>query len=1033
MNIKHLLKKKIKYGYVFFIFLNLVLGSQLYAQNSQEITIEGKITDAAGLSLPGVNILEKGTNNGTSTDLEGSYKIKVSNSKAILSFSFLGFQTQQISVAGKTKISLKLVEDSNALKEVVVIGYGTVKKTDLTGSVGTLDSKTITERNTTNVMEGIQGNVAGVQINASTGRIGDPFSIAIRGKSTMSGNAAPLFVVDGVPTDGIDFLNPQDIARIDILKDASSTAIYGSRGTNGVVIVTTKGGSTVKSGMTVSFDSYIGSKEVTRLPEMMSGQKWWLYHQSAYLPTAKKDPITGTVTQATLNDAVLGTQNSLLAERVLNNDTFDWYDAVLKSGIQKNNYLSISGRGDNGLAYNLAAGIQSETGNVENESLDKYSFKVGLTHKINDQFTVGTNLTLAKTEQELGSALAMQEAFRLSPFYTPYDLNGNLFPLPGKLTDETGAFIINKTSTYNPLLEIANSSNKMDRWNGVGSLFVEYKPISWLTLKSSYAVGYDQFKNGKAWGAMTNTGVSNRNLPSASIEGKENFNSTLDNQFTINYDLNQDHSFTLLGLQSMYYNKTETMFASSTDQPFDVGYNNLGSGKQSTFLVNSGFIKSTLLSYALRLNYNYKGRYLLTLSDRWDGSSKFTENNKWGSFPSAALAWRASEEGFMKNQKVVSDLKARVSYGYTGNNKVDEYSTINKLDQQTYYDFNGTIGNGWLQGSPANKELGWEKTREFNVGLDFGLLNNRITGSVDVYDRLSTDLLLKQKLVVENGYSTYTNNIGSVSNKGVEVLLTTKNINTDFVKWETTFIFSKNNNEIVSIYDEENDDVGNNLFIGESIDAIYNYKFTGIWQADQKVEAATFGQSEGQARVEDLNGDGKITTDDRQILGHKNPDWTGSISTKLSVGNFDLSASAITSQGSYVFSPFHANFTNTTDRGRQKADIDWYIPANDAGLPTQVSNQYPQAQNEGTYWNSNGVGYYRDNSFVKIKNIALGYTFNKNVIEKLKMKYLRFYVNVLNPFVFTKYDGYDPEWADAGFGVGRVGSVTYQMGMSVKF
>jgi TonB-linked SusC/RagA family outer membrane protein len=1031
MNFRHLFKKGSKCCFAFLFLLSLFMGQEMMAQ--QASTVSGTITDAAGLTLPGVNVVEKGTQNSTVTDIDGNFTLKTSNARAILQISFIGFETQEINVAGKNNIKVVLVEQSQTLQEVVVVGYGSVKKTDLTGSVSTLDAKAITERSTTNALEGIQGNVAGVQINSSTGRIGDPFTISIRGKSTMSGEASPLFVVDGVPTDGIDFLNPQDIARIDILKDASSTAIYGSRGTNGVVIVTTKGGSTVKSSMTVSFDSYLGGKEVTRLPQMMDGQKWWLYHQAAYLPTAKKDPITGTVTASILDATVLGTQNTLLGTRVANNDTFDWYDAVLQSGILKNNYLSIAGRSDNGLSYNLAAGVQSETGNIDKESLDKYSFKVGLTHKVNDKFTVGTNLTLAKTEQELGSALAMQEAFRLSPFYTPYDLNGNLFPLPGKLTDATGAFLINKTSTYNPLLEIANTTNSINRWNGVGNLFVEYKPITWLTLRSSYAVGYDQFKNGKSWGALTNTGVANRNLPSASIYEEENFNSTFDNQFTINYDLNKDHSFTLLGLQSMYYDKTEGLSASSTDQPFDLSYNNLGSGKQSTFLMGSSFVKSTLLSYALRLNYNFKGRYLLTLSDRWDGSSKFAENNKWGSFPSAAFAWRVSDEGFMKDQKAVSDLKARISYGFTGNNKVAEYSTLNKLDQQTYYDFNNTTANGWLQGSPANKELGWEKTREINAGLDFGFLNNRITGSLDVYDRLSTDLLLRQKLVVENGFATYTNNIGSVSNKGVEVLVTTKNINTDFVKWETTFIFSANKNRIESIYDDVSDDVGNNLFIGESIDAIYNYKFTGIWQADQKAEAASFGQTEGQARVEDLNGDGKITSADRQILGQGNPDWTGSISTKLTVGNFDLSASAITSQGGFVYSPFHANFTNTSDRGRQKADINWYIPANDAGLPVQVSNEYPMAQNEGTYWNSNGVGYYRDNSFVKVKNITLGYTFNKTIIEKFKMKYLRFYANVLNPFVFTRYDGYDPEWAAAGFGVGRVASITYQMGMSVKF
>ena len=355
MNFRHLFKKGSICCFAFFFLLSLFTGQEMKAQ--QASTISGIITDAAGLTLPGVNVIEKGTQNNAVTDIDGNFTLKLSNAKAILQISFIGFETQEINVAGKNNIKVALLEQSQTLQEVVVVGYGSVKKTDLTGSVSTLDAKTITERSTTNALEGIQGNVAGVQINASTGRIGDPFTISIRGKSTMSGEASPLFVVDGVPTDGIDFLNPQDIARIDILKDASSTAIYGSRGTNGVVIVTTKGGSTVKSSMSVSFDSYIGGKEVARLPRMMDGQKWWLYHQAAYLPTAKKDPITGTVTASILDATVLGTQNTLLGTRVANNDTFDWYDAVLKSGIQKNNYLSIAGRGDNGLSYNITTNL----------------------------------------------------------------------------------------------------------------------------------------------------------------------------------------------------------------------------------------------------------------------------------------------------------------------------------------------------------------------------------------------------------------------------------------------------------------------------------------------------------------------------------------------------------------------------------------------------------------------------------------------------------------------------------------------------
>jgi TonB-dependent starch-binding outer membrane protein SusC len=1033
MNYKQLIKKVSKCFFAFALTMNLFMSYDMFAQQEPTSGISGVVVDEAGVSLPGVNIIEKGTKNAVSTNAEGKFNFNVSNPNAILIISYIGYQQQQINLSGRTDLKVKLTSDSQALQEVVVVGYTKVKKTDLTGSVGSLSAKDLTERNLTNPIEAMQGAVAGVQISNATGRLGDDFKIIIRGKNSMNPDSKPLYVVDGAPSDNIDFLNPQDIARIDILKDASSTAIYGSRGSNGVVIVTTKSGATVKSSMTVTYDSYLGQKDVARLPKMMDGATWWQYHQAAFLPTAAKDPITNVVTPATLSTAVLGTANSLLLERVTNNNTFDWYKAVLKKGTQQNHYLSISGRTDGGISYNLGFGLQKETGNISNESLDKTSFKLGLNHKINDKFSTGANITLARTAEEQGSAVAMQEAFRLNPFLFPYDENGDLVPLPGKVKNAAGVTVIDKTSTYNPLLEIANSSDATKSWDGVGNLFFEYKPISWLTFKTSYSAAFNNAKQGLSWGAMTNTGVANGNLASAKINELEKFNYTWDNQFNIDYVYKDNHSFNFLGLQSINESRFETSFMSAAQMPFDTGIYNIGSGKQTTFNVGSYYDKSSLASFAARLNYAYKDKYLLTVSNRWDGSSKFAQGNKWGSFPSAALAWKISKENFLQNLDVISDLKLRTSFGYTGNNIISSYSTINKIDLQTYYDFNATIANGWVQSALSNPNLRWEKTREMNIGLDFGLLKNRITGTIDLYDRLSKDLLLKQKLVIENGFATYNNNIGSVSNKGIELALTTKNIKTNLISWETTFIFTKNTNKIKAIYDETSNDIGNNLFIGESIDAIYNYKFDGIWQANQSAEAIAFGQKEGQARVLDYNGDGKITTDDRFIIGNSNPEWTGSLTSNLKVGNFDLSISAITSQNALVYSKFHENFTNTDDRGRQKLDIVWYTPENSAGLPTQYTNDYPQPKNEGVYWNTNKVGYYKDASFIKVKNISFGYTFGQNILEKLKLKSLRIYSNVLNPIVITNYDGYDPEWAGADLGIGRVASITYQLGLSIKF
>ncbi|MBW2961765.1 SusC/RagA family TonB-linked outer membrane protein [Mesonia aestuariivivens] len=1018
---------------IIFSVIFFITGYQVMAQDLK--TIQGTITSAEdGMPLPGVNVFVKGTSYAAITDFDGKFLLDVPQN-SVITISFVGFVTKTIEVSEDSNFNIVLETDVEALNEIVVVGYGSVKKTDLTGAVGSVGSDDLTERNMTNPLEALQGNVPGVQISNSTGRIGDGFDIVVRGKNSFGDNQ-PLFVVDGVPTDNIDFLNPQDIERMDILKDASSTAIYGSRGTNGVVIVTTKNGAGAKSGFNVSLESFFGVKEVARLPNMMSPDKWWQYHQSAYLETAAIDPNTGAVSAETLANAVGGGgDNAELFRRVADGDSFDWYDAVLKSGYQQNTYLNVSGRSDNGMGYNLGLGYQKETGNIENEELEKYTLKLGLDHTVNDKFSFGTNLTITKTDQNLGSSVAMRDAFRLNPYLNPYGLDGELFPLPGKLTDDNGDFIINKTSTYNPLLEIANSTNEIQRWNIIASSYFQFNFNDWLSFKSTFSSGLNQNRRGQAWGALTDTGANNRNLPSAEIEKNQNFNYTWDNQINIDKKIGEDHSFNFLGLFSQYSDETESSFQSSRFMPFETSFYNIGSGEQSTFNLGTGFIKQTITSYALRLNYSFKERYLLTLTNRWDGSSVLSESKRWDSFPSAAVAWKILEEDFFKNQNTLSNLKLRLSYGFTGNNNISPYSSKNLLNSQVFYDFNGNANNGWVPNRLANSSLDWERTREFNAGVDFGFLNSRIVGSLDIYDRLSKDILFEQDLPLETGYPFINANVGSVSNKGLELSLTTRNIQTPDVSWSTTFTFTKNTNAVESIYGQsEIDDIGNNLFIGESLDAHYNYQFTGIWQADEAEQAAGYGMEEGQEKLRDVNGDGRYTAnEDRVILGSSNPDWSGSLFTSLKVKNFDLSASVITNQGVLVYSEFHSNFANTRDRGRQKLDINWYMPENDAGLAAQTSNSYPQPRNEGNFWRNNGVGYYHDASFVKVKNIALGYNFKDKILTKLKLEKLRVYANVLNPFVFTKYEGYDPEWASAPLNTGRTSSITYQFGFNLKF
>ncbi|OIV39849.1 SusC/RagA family TonB-linked outer membrane protein [Flavobacterium johnsoniae] len=1034
MNIKPQLKKKIKYNLVFLFFLNFLLSNTV---NAQSATIEGKITDATGLSLPGVNIQEKGTKNGTSTDFEGSFKINISNNKAVLIISYLGFQTQEVSVAGKSKINVSLAEQSNSLNEVVVVGYGSVKKTDLTGSVSTISAATITERNTTSALEAIQGSTPGVQISSSSGRSGDGFKVVIRGNNSLVGSS-PLYVVDGVPVDNIDFLNPQDISRMDVLKDASSAAIYGSRGASGVIIVTTKSGANVKSGINVTFDTSYGTKTAARMPKMMNGEEWWKFHQVAYMSAT---PATQTPAQLA---ALAGNQSPLLVSRANSGYNFDWADAVLKPGMTQNNYLNITGRSDSGLSYNLGFGVQSDEGLIDNDSTDKYSFKLGLNHKINDKFSAGANVTIARLDTQLGSDLAMQDAFRLSPLMSPWAVDaqgreqvGNLFFLPGKLTYPDGSWAINKTSTVNPLMEIANSSQTEKTWQTVGNVFFQYQPLKWLSFKTTFAAGIENTDTSTAYSAQTNAGVTLNGKNSASIKNFSNFNYTWDNQIDLKHTFNEVHDFSVLLLQSVYSNVDETNYMYSNNQPFDVGSNNMGSGVQTSYNISSGYQKNTLNSYAVRLNYSFKDKYLLTASTRWDGSSVLSEGNKWQSFPSVALGWKISKESFLANSSVVSDLKLRASLGYTGNDNVAPYTSQALLNQQTFYANGANVVSGWQTENLANQALTWEKTREINLGLDFGFLKNRISGSVDVYDRLSEKLIYKQELPLETGYKNTFANVGSVSNKGVEVLLTTKNIKSEKVNWETTFTFTKNVNKLESIYNQDQvSDIGNKLILGSPLNPNYNYVYDGVWQESQAAEAAKYNMLPGQAKPKDLNGDGKFNTDDRTVIGNPNPEWQGSFYSKLTVGNFDFNFSVITSQGQTVLSTFHQNFADVSDRGRQKLAMDYFIPTNGAGIEANANNTNPRpgpvATGAGAYWTTL-FGYYRDVSYVKVKNISLGYTLDSELLKKLKISNLRIYVNVLDPFVFTDFDGYDPEWAAASFGVNRPASVTTQLGLSVKF
>lgn len=1006
-----------------FVFCALVMTN--YSLQAQSSRITGQVTaDDDGSAIPGATVLVQGTTNGTITDIDGNYSLTVEDPNATLVFSYVGYLSEEIPLNNQSVVNISLVTDITQLEEVVVVGYGTQKKTDVTGAVGTVGGDAIAERGTVNPLQAVQGQITGVDISTGSGRAGSEFEVLIRGQNSLTGGQ-PLFVVDGVIVEDINFLNPQSIERIDILKDASSTAIYGSRGSNGVVQVTTKKGSNARGETTISYEGYIGVRQNVREPDFMSGEEWWEYRQNSY--------IVPSIANNTPYDATVGglAGSPTLTRRVATKDYTDWPSYFLQTGVQQNHYVNITGTSQGGLNYVIGGGYQEEEGNLIKDVYERYNFNASVNHQISDKWTAGASAILAFSQNERGSQNAVLNAYRMSPLIKPYDDEGNLIFQPAKVDG------IGFTSTPNPLIETENSTDETRNTFGVANLYLQFSPLEWLDLRTSISPRFEFERHGIYEGPFTEEGQGLYHF--ANMEKEEEFSYTLDNQIMINHTIG-DHSFNFTGLHSLFYEREEGSFIDSDYLPYNSSFYNLETAGKENINAGSYLEKVTLVSYLARLNYSLKDRYLFTISNRWDGSSKLAEGYKWASFPSAAIGWRISEEAFLQDVSFVSNLKARLSYGFTGNNNIDPYSTQTVANNTTYYSLGGNPALGYSPSGIVNRRLTWERTREWNFGLDYGLIQGRISGAIEVYNRVSEDLLMDRELPWETGWGELTDNVASVKNKGVEISLSTLNVETGDFSWSTSFNFSRNKNEIVELLGGEQDLPGNEWFIGEPVDVNYHYVTDGVWQGGDDI---LYGQSEGQGKVKDLSGpdglpDGRIDAAyDMTILGTPFPDWTGGFSTTLIYKNFDLSASLFTRQGVQVYSPFHASYADLHDRGRQRLNVDYYMVDNPVTRP-RSSNEYPMPQNWGPFWREDNVtdenaGFYEDASFVKVQNIALGYNLPEALLQRVKVKSLRVYFNVLNPFVFTEYEGFDPEWADEGVNDSGNAFVTYQLGVNLKF
>ncbi len=1060
-----------------------------FAQTRQ---VSGTVSDETGEPMIGVNVIVKGTTNGSMTDLDGNYSIQNVESGAVLTVSYIGYVSQQLPIGSQSVINIVLKEDLQALDEIVVVGYGVQKKSDLTGSVGSVASEKLVAKGSTTVMESLQGQVPGVDISQSSSRVGEKFSIQIRGKSSLQGGD-PLYVVDGVVVNDINFLNPSDIEKIDILKDASSTAIYGSRATNGVVLVTTKQAKTGQADghVSVSYDGYVGVKQVARMPEFMDGVEWMDFRYMKYttpvLDASKKYVVNNGKMAMELTAGNLASVwndsgkniSTKMREQYQNRDFNNWPDLVIEDGIQQNHFINVAGNSKN-TSYRMGVGYQQEDG-LMGDGYQRFNIKTAIDGKLSSRVMAGLSVNLAMTDQDLGSKRAVQEAFRANDYWLPYNTEtGELNYMPGKDLAPGQAtsltFPAGFSSSVSPLIDKENSKDNTRIYDALANIYLQYQPIDAVIFKTTFSPTFRSSRRGEFYGGLSSERASTYNATTApagvslaTLTDKQWFSYTWDTQVNYMKEIGH-HSFNAMGLVSVYDAQFESSGFSSVGVLPGTDWYNMGSGStiQEPF---SSYSEISMLSYALRLNYSYMGKYLATLSSRWDGSSKFQDGNKWGMFPSMALAWRMSEEDFMKSgASWISNLKWRASLGYTGNNAVvGAYDTQSLASTLYYYGYGATNAKGYGPNGLVNEQLTWEKTTEVNLGLDFGFFDGRVSGTLDVYNRDSKDLLMEQKLLIEQGASNGSMwaNIGKVRNRGLEAMVKTINVSTKDWYWETVFSFSTNKNSILELQGGKEDMRAQRWFIGQPIDVIFDLQEAGICTKEMASDAQyqKYGYFEGAMTYVDQNNDGKIDDQDRTILGHVLPSWTGTFSTSVAWKNWDLSLAINTRQGGKTYSPFMDEFTDYSDRGRTKLKMDFYIPEGAPIFNTYIDangllqsdrtvtatsthyGTYPYPTNDAainhgggkgwrtgknTEFNANGVV---DNSFVKVKNITVGYTFDKNLLKKANIQSLRVYANVLNPFTFTNYKGFDPEWAGARIddGTGGPSSITYQVGLNVKF
>jgi TonB-linked SusC/RagA family outer membrane protein len=1050
---------KVPKGPVFYGFLALCLffiGALTTDAVAQDRTVKGTITNEAGEPVPGVSILIRGTTTGTITNIDGSFEQDVSSDDAVFQISSVGYRTQEITVGSQTTLDVVLVEDVTALGEIVVVGYGTQKRSDLTGAITSIPAQEITELPLARADQAIQGRTSGVYVLNSDASPGGETIIRIRGLNSINGGNEPLVVLDGLQggQELIRTLNPNDVESIEILKDASATAIYGSRGANGVILITTKLGKLGKP--VIDFNVNYGIQELARKLPVMDAVSYANYQNAVRMT----DTGAGNIPEPIFDAADL-------ARFAAPGGSTDWQDVIYETGLLQSYQISVSGATER-LKYMVSTNYLDHKGILKGSGYDRISLRANVTTDISDHVDFGLNWAFTKEtymspafrrgDGVSFTAQAINVAPRWAPTEPVYDADGN-YQRHG-LQPDGSVETYGPNDTWNPLASAIEPDMDRPTYRNNINLFLNFDIIKGLSLKITGGAIIRNAEKRDYYNLKTNEGFANNGAAYLSESTYERYQNSNILTYTNTFG---NHQLNVTGVLEQIYD--EGHGTNSTARNFIVdqlGFNNIGGAQQLT--TGSWADNRSLLSYLGRINYVFANKYLATFTYRADGSSVFGEDSKWGYFPSGSVAWRISEENFLSGSSTITELKLRASYGQTGNQGISPYQTLARLysepgDWGPDYPYNGTspTNTGFAIGGLANPNLKWETTTQTDIGLDLSMFNGRLTSTIDVYKKVTDDLLMPRELPGYVGVSSVTDNIGSIENKGLEILIGGDPIVGDF-RWNTSFNLTANRNKVLDLGADERlsysasfggYSLGEFMILeeGKPYGTMRGWQFLGVWGTAEEEEARSYGQLPGDYHLLDADNDGDVDEDDRVIIGNGYPDFTWGWSNRLTWKNWDLSFLFMGMQGADLFNQLRIR--REAYEANDPRVLNYWTPDNqDTDVPGLIDGAYREAQalESKMFVAGNGRGgemskWVEDASYIRLKVITLAYNLSPNILNKIGFDKIRVYFSGTNLWTITDYTGYDPEVAnftetDATIGVDLSAyptARTYTFGLDLTF